>query len=348
VCQANSTSKLREIVNRFEELKPTCLRGLLKERDIIGLARESREAVEGILEYDSIPYRLFTKSHLSDPLEIRDIFANDETFVRPGDCRRVDDWIALLLSLIREIDPLDFSSDFREDLRRELEAQKRLMAAVATGGPSIKTVNQEYQERQQWITERLKTLGLKNTVPYADLWDWYGKWSSGDLPTYQSRRSYLADLFRPMLRQLEDSGAEELRAFPEPTGWEKIDKNLALAQRNLMGAQTELELQNVGLICRETLTDLAQQVFSSEKHTISDVNKVSKTDAKRMLDAYISHELGGASNEEVRGHAKAASKLANALTHRRTAAFREAALCLEATASLINIIAIISGQRDPS
>lgn len=67
-----------------------------------------------------------------------------------------------------------------------------------------------------------------------------------------------------------------------------------------------------------------------------------------MLEAYISSELAGGSNEELRKHARAAFDLANALQHRRTATFRDAALCAEATTSIVNLIAIVSGKRDPS
>ena len=66
-----------------------------------------------------------------------------------------------------------------------------------------------------------------------------------------------------------------------------------------------------------------------------------------MLDSYLAAELSGATNEGIRRHAKAALALANDLQHRRTATYREAALCAEATMSLVNLIAIISGRRDP-
>jgi hypothetical protein len=66
-----------------------------------------------------------------------------------------------------------------------------------------------------------------------------------------------------------------------------------------------------------------------------------------MLEAYIAVELAGGANEEGRGHAKAALKLANALTHRRTAIFSDAAMCVEATTTVINVIAILAGKRDP-
>jgi hypothetical protein len=63
-----------------------------------------------------------------------------------------------------------------------------------------------------------------------------------------------------------------------------------------------------------------------------------------MLDACLAAELPGKGNEEVRKHAKAALDLANALTHQRTGTFRDAALCAEATVSVVNLVAIISGH----
>jgi hypothetical protein len=65
-----------------------------------------------------------------------------------------------------------------------------------------------------------------------------------------------------------------------------------------------------------------------------------------MLEAYVSGELAGGANERVRRHARAALDLANELQHRRTADYKLAALCAEATTSVINLIAIISGRRD--
>ena len=66
-----------------------------------------------------------------------------------------------------------------------------------------------------------------------------------------------------------------------------------------------------------------------------------------MLDSYLAVELAGSSNAIARKHAKASLDLANQLQHQRTAAFRKAALCAEATASVVNIIAILSGVRNP-
>jgi hypothetical protein len=87
-------------------------------------------------------------------------------------------------------------------------------------------------------------------------------------------------------------------------------------------------------------------VYDPQRHPSEDGVAPSETDAKRMLDSYIAVELRGGANEEVRRHAKAALSLANELQHRRTADYRQAALCAEATTSVVNIVAIISGRRD--
>ena len=83
------------------------------------------------------------------------------------------------------------------------------------------------------------------------------------------------------------------------------------------------------------------------KHPTLDGVAPSSTDAKRMLEAYVAVELTGASNEVLRKHARASFDLALELQHRRTANFRQAALCAEATSAVANLIAIVSGRRDP-
>jgi hypothetical protein len=64
-----------------------------------------------------------------------------------------------------------------------------------------------------------------------------------------------------------------------------------------------------------------------------------------MLESVFAVELAGGSNEEARAHGKAALKLALALQHHRAAHFRMAALCVEGTASIVNLVAILSGRR---
>jgi len=235
-----------------------------------------------------------------------------------------------------------------DELLREIEAQRNLMIAVATGGPRINTVNDKYQRRRNWIQTALKERGLRDPNPYSDLWAWYGKWSSGDLPTYKSRRQYISELYEHLVERIRQGtvsrGAE---IFEEPTGWARVDRGLGEIRRRLEEASTEEQFQAIGLLCRETLISLAQTVYDPSLHNPADSVTPSETDAKRMLEAYLAEELGGRTNEVARRHARAALALANDLQHRRTANFRQAALCAEATASVVNLIAIVSGRRDP-
>ena len=43
---------------------------------------------------------------------------------------------------------------------------------------------------------------------------------------------------------------------------------------------------------------------------------------------------------------KVALQFANEVQHQRTASYRSTALCAEATAGLVNVIAILDGRRD--
>lgn len=235
-----------------------------------------------------------------------------------------------------------------EELLEAIEAQRLLMIAVATGGPRIDDVNAEYVQRRRLIERELARRGIENANPHSDLWRWYGKWSSGDFPTYQSRRGYISELFEPLIDRLTTRASERMTVVPdEPTGWERVDRVMDAARRQLEIAANEEGFQQVGLLCREILISLAQAVYDPNLHPALDDKKPSHTDAKRMLEAYIAHELGGGDYYTPRKYAKSALDLANYLQHKRTAQFRDAALCAEATASVVNIIAIVSGRRDP-
>jgi hypothetical protein len=252
-----------------------------------------------------------------------------------------------------EISSIEFTLDASEVsdvdlLVSELEAQKVVMIAVATGGSRIQEVEKEYKARRTLITQELQKLGFKDTNPFNDLWAWYAKWSSGELPSYRSRRVFISDIFDPLIDRINSGNATKSTAFfTEPTGWAKVDRTLTELRQRLSLANSEEQFQTVGLLCREALISLAQTVFNPKRHPILEDVQVSPTDAKRMLDAYLHVELGGGEYKIARQHARAALDLANELQHKRTATFRQAALCAESTSAVINLVAIISGQRDP-
>jgi hypothetical protein len=197
------------------------------------------------------------------------------------------------------------------------------------------------------IGVELERRGLTDPNPHNDLWEWRGRWSGGDLPTYSSRRQYMSKLFAPLIVQLKQlDKRSEFEIFDTPTGWEKIDLTAHKIAHHLKVAQTEEEFQAIGLYCREILISVSQEVYDPSKHVPSDSVVPSDTDAKRMFDAYIGSKLVGSTNEAARRYAKAAFDLANDLQHRRNADFVDAALCAEAAISVMNLVAILAGRRN--
>jgi hypothetical protein len=115
----------------------------------------------------------------------------------------------------------------KTELERLIEAQIDLMIAVATGGPRTQTKNHEYKERRELIRDKLQSLSKRDPNPFEDLWAWYGRWSSGDLPSYQSRREYVRTLYRNLLEDLAGAPASSAsEPSREPTGWEKVDRTV--------------------------------------------------------------------------------------------------------------------------
>jgi len=229
------------------------------------------------------------------------------------------------------------------ELLAALDKLRSTMIAVATGGPRIENTNYEFQRLFQEVAAELAKRGIENPLPYGDLWEWYGRWSSGDLPSYQSRRKFVSEMFSPLTNMIRSGRKEEFEA----TGWQRVDRVVGKMRTQLAASSNEEQFQAVGLLCREALISLAQAVFVPEQHPTLDGKAASTTDAKRMLEAYIAVALAGGAHDEARKHARSALDLAVNLQHKRTAAFRDAALCLEATTSVINIVAIVSGLRDP-
>ena len=233
------------------------------------------------------------------------------------------------------------------ELIANIDRLRSTLVSVSTGGPRIDDVNVSYKKVFAEVDTVFREKGIPNPIPFHDLWDWHGRWSRGDLPKWQDRRDFLAAIFNPLLDRIRDQSQPKPLQNVEPTGWMRVDRALSEIRRRLGEAKTEEQYQAIGLLCREVLISLAQAVYDSNKHPPVDDVKPSETDAKRMFDAFLSVQLSGSTHEAARRHAKAAYDLSTALQHRRTADFRQAAMCVEATGSVVNVVAIVSGHRDP-
>src|SRR5208282_5940629 len=175
--------------------------------------------------------------------------------------------------------------------------------------------------------ESRELVGIYNEALAADGWQLIeGKTISGK-PTFVAQ------------------SAGRVVVFKEPTGWEKVDRQHQEMKLRLDTAETEEQWQAVGLLCREVLISVAQEVYDAARHPHIDDAKPSDTDAKRMLEAIFAAELKGSTNDQARTHAKAVVNLALALQHKRTPDFMTAALCAEGTTSVVNMLAILAGRR---
>jgi integrase len=132
-----------------------------------------------------------------------------------------------------------------------------------------------------------------------------------------------------------------------------VERQLQQAREQLAASRHTEQFQTVGLHCREVLISLAQAVYVRERHGTKDGVEPSQTDSKRMLEAYVAVELRGSAREEERHHAESLIKLAhsaldlaNKTQHSRNADFRRAAMCIEATASVVSVISITAGRGD--
>ncbi|MHA2022498.1 MAG: hypothetical protein ACTSWQ_02440 [Candidatus Thorarchaeota archaeon] len=226
-----------------------------------------------------------------------------------------------------------------------LVLQRETLRAVGMGELQIQDVDDDYILRHEDLLGTFKLWDLEYTAEFVNLWDWYHYYKH-NLESYAERRKYLYDLFDPLIMHFAGD-------IPEPvpprelTGWERVDRALLKARRSLSTAVNEEDYQGVGLLCREILISTAQEVYDGTSQTTHDGIAPSDTDLVRMIEAFLSSSASGPRNANKRKYVKTSQELAVGLQHRRNATFRDAAVCLEATSSIVNTCAILSGVRDP-
>lgn len=232
----------------------------------------------------------------------------------------------------------------KQELLKDIEYLKNVMVSVATGGQRIQDVDTEYQKTFNKVAVALKKIDVDNPNNYRSLWDWYGKWRS-DFSKYQERRDYIKEIYEPILSlflDIEDEKIFDIKV--NLTDWERIRRGVIEINKREKQAENEEQFQAVGMLCRELIISLAQAVYNPELHPALDGVEISKTDAKRMLESYIAVTLAGAGNEDLRSYAKTTNKLANTLTHKRTATKKEMMLCTSATLALVNFIGVLEDK----
>ena len=151
-----------------------------------------------------------------------------------------------------------------QELLHALDGLKATMIAVATGGPRIASEQVSFTEVFDEVAKDLDRREVQNPLPYRDLWGWYDRWTSGDMPSWQSRRHFVNDLFSELVRSIQEKPRGQRKI--EPTGWTRVDRNVTEVRKRLETAATEEQFQTVGLLCRETLISLAQVLYDAKLH----------------------------------------------------------------------------------
>jgi uncharacterized protein (TIGR02391 family) len=96
-----------------------------------------------------------------------------------------------------------------EGLVKKIRHIQSIMEHVSTGGSLIQEREDEYIVTYLDITTEVENLAkagltISHTNSFRTLWDWYGYWSS-KLPSYESRRQYIRELYAPLLDPIESA-----------------------------------------------------------------------------------------------------------------------------------------------
>jgi hypothetical protein len=155
------------------------------------------------------------------------------------------------------------------ELRTAIEQQAALMVAVATGGPQINLVQDQYLTRRDEVQRELQRLGLDDPNPFRDLWAWYGYYSQ-NLGRWHERRTYISEMYEPLYAQLDGLAEQDVGTRLEEedrTGWERVDDQIVQLRQRYRVALTVEDFQAVGLLCRDVFVSLAEAIFDAGRHT---------------------------------------------------------------------------------
>ena len=100
-------------------------------------------------------------------------------------------------------------SEQLERLLKKIRQIQSIMVDVSTGGSLLQDREDEYIVEYLDIENEIESLAkaglsLRHSNSFRTLWDWYGYWSSR-LPSYDSRRQYVQDLYALLVNPIESA-----------------------------------------------------------------------------------------------------------------------------------------------
>lgn len=238
-----------------------------------------------------------------------------------------------------------------EVAERLVDQVSALMVAVATGGPPIKAVNTGYVREYRALAAVLGRLGIDNPNPYGDLWRWYGRWSDETLPTYASRRVFIAEMYAPVRDAVEarDAAQEVAEASAEgPTGWAEVDAKMATLRRRLREAEEADDFKAVGLQCAEVLQAVGRAAFDAPRHLPEGEEEPHANAVNARIGYFMSAVASGERFEHVRRLGRSAWAQAQAVKHRDSPNRTDAGIAADAAALFVAIIRRLADEDRPA
>ena len=135
-----------------------------------------------------------------------------------------------------------------------------------------------------------------------------------------------------------------VRPAPEPTLWDKVDRQVIAMRDQFARASSEEEYQAVGHLGREVMISLAQAVIDPLEAVGDDGRSPSSSDAGRLLEAYIGKTLPGGGNEALRRAVRGTVQATSAVLHDRNATSKDAALATELVSASVHLVHILATQ----
>lgn len=237
-----------------------------------------------------------------------------------------------------------------EAAERLLDQVAALMVSVSTGGPRIEDVQASYKREDRALAAALKRLGIRNPNPMDDLWRWHGRWSDGTLPTYASRRAFVAEMYAPVRDALE-AKVDTLRDVAAGTGdaltgWAEVDSKMSALRRRMSEAETADDFKAVGLQCVSLLEALGRAAFVPGRHLPTGEAEPHPNDARNRLGFFLRGVATGDRFEEVRPIIRATWRQAQAVKHRDNPNRTDAGVSADATALLVAIIRRLADEDE--
>lgn len=221
-----------------------------------------------------------------------------------------------------------------KDIIELLDRMKSGLISQATDGDMP---DDEYKQIRKIIISHpiLKKFDISfiqsNLTPHE-----FRRYMQGMYGKYAERRKFITNKVNELILAMENVSDNIVY---RKTGWDKIDDSVNSLLIDLNSAEDRIDINQIGVRCRETIIELANIVYKDEIHHPSDYpNQISSKDAKRKFDGYFEYKFKGSSNKDKRDFAKSCYALANYLTHSDNLTVKDARLGIVATLSLIQFI----------